>query len=238
MGDEQVQRWQAESRAGGARPRTDAGRACVIAVSNSFGAGGGAIATRVGALLGIPVYDRDIVRHIAESARVSVQVVDTLDQRARGRIDDYLAAITQEKNFDQADYLRHLTRTILALAEHGPCALVGHGAVNIVDREWALTVRVVAPVADRVRAAASRMSLTLEEAEATVRQTDAERAAFHRRLFRRAVDEPLSYDLILNTSGFDVEGSAAVVAEAFRRKLEHATARGAADTGAPGTVAT
>ena len=235
--EEQIQRWQSESRAGGSRRRMDAAHPCVIAVSNSFGAGATVIAARVGVLLGMPVYDRDIVQYIADSAQVSVRAVETLDERARGRVDDYLAAILQELNFDRADYLEHLTRTILALAEHGPCVLVGHGAVNIVDRAWALAVRLVAPEEHRARAVAARLRISLEEAHRKVQQIDQEREAFHRRLFRRAVNEPLNYDLILNTSELGVEGSAAVVAEAYRRKLEHAEARSDGDPRSPGRAA-
>jgi cytidylate kinase len=234
--EEQIQRWQTESRAGGSRPQTEAGSSCVVAISNNFGCGGAAIAARVGVLLSVPVYDRDIVRHIADSAQVSVRTVETLDERARGRIDDYLAAILQEHNFDRADYLRHLTRTILALGEHGPCVLVGHGAVDIVDRRRALTVRLVAPEARRVASVAARLRITLAEAQRKVQQTDEERATFHRRLFKRAVDEPLNYDLVLNTSDFGVEGSAAIVAEAYRRKFEPAEARSDADVRATGTA--
>jgi cytidylate kinase len=227
--EEQIQRWQSESREGGPRQRTEARRSCVVAISNSCGSGGGAIAARVGVLLSVPVYDRDIVRHIAASVQVGVQTVETLDERARSRIDDYLAALLQEHNFDRADYLRHLTRTILALAEHGPCVLVGHGAVDIVDRKRALTVRFVAPEAGRVSAVASRLHITVAEAQQQVEQIDEERATFHRRLFHRDVNEPLSYDLILNTSDFGVEASAAIVAEAYRRRLEQVEARGDAD---------
>ena len=235
--EEQIQRWQSESRDGGSRLRTEAGRSCVVAISNNFGSGGAAIAARVGVLLSVPVYDRDIVRHIAASAQVSVRTVETLDERARGRIDDYLAAILQEANFDRADYLRHLTRTILALGEHGPCVLVGHGAVDIVDRKRALVVRLVAPEADRVVSVAARLRITLEQAREKVQQIDEERETFHRRLFGRAVDDPLNYDLVLNTSDFGVEESAAIVAEAYRRKLEHAAARCDADLRSPGTPA-
>ena len=224
--EEQIHRWQAESHADRSRPRTEAGGSCVVAISNNFGSGGGAIAARLGVLLSVPVYDRDIVEHIAVSAQVGVQTVETLDQRARSRIDDYLAAILQEHNFDRADYLRHLTRTILALAEHGPCVLVGHGAVDIVDRRRARTVRLVAPAARRVSAVASRLLITVAEAQRKVHETDEERESFHRRLFRRAVNDPLNYDLVLNTSDFGVEGSAAIVAEAYRRRLEQVEARG------------
>jgi cytidylate kinase len=235
--EEQIQRWQSESRAGGSRPRREAGSSCVVAISNNFGSGGTAIAARVGALLGVPVYDRDIVGHIAASAQVSVQTVETLDERARSRIDDYLAAILQEANFDRADYLRHLTRTILALEEHGPCVLVGHGAVDIVDRKRALAVRLVAPEAYRVSSVAARLQITLAEAQQKVQQTDEEREGFHQRLFRRAVNEPLNYDLVLNTSDLGVEGSAAIVAEAYRRKLEQVEARSDAEVRSTATAA-
>ena len=58
-----------------------------------------------------------------------------------------------------------------------------------------------------------------EEAQRRVEHTDAEHEKFHRLLFDRVIDDPLAYDLVLNTQDIDIDGSAAVVAEAFRRKF-------------------
>lgn len=233
--EEQIRRWQIEQE----RCRQDA--ACreepyeppaVISISRETGTEGHRVGCAVGDLLGIPLYDREIVEHIAASERVQVQTVETLDERAQNRLDDYLLALFRERNFDRSDYLKALTRTVTALWGHGRCILLGRGAGYIVSRRYSLSVRLVAPLAHRVRTLSRVAELSELEALRAVSQTDADRAAFVKRYFGRNIEDPLDYDLVVNLAGLGVEGAAAVIAEAYRRKFSlrrtsDAEARGA-----------
>jgi hypothetical protein len=118
--EEQVTRWrleQADRKREHARAESLAN---VVAISAAHGTHGNRIAERVGQILELPVYDKEIVEHIASRAHVQVDTVRTLDERAQSRIDDYLTALLHERNFDQSDYLRALTKTITALGKHSP----------------------------------------------------------------------------------------------------------------------
>ena len=229
--EEQVRRWQVEKEELDSRGRRDGGLALrerpnVVTIATAVGARGSTVARLVGEALGIPVYDREVVQHIAQTAHVQVATVETLNQRARGRIDDYLASLFRERNFDQGDYLKVLTRTILALWEHGPCVIVGHGSIHLVDRRHALMVRTIAPEADRIQRMMDTAGLGREEARSEVRRIDAERASFHERFFHAQLADPLQFDVIVNTSALGVNDSAALIVDAFRRKFPHARPHG------------
>jgi len=217
--EEQILRWRAE------RAEPDTGTAAplirphVVTVAHAVGADGALIAEVVGEMLHIPVYDREIVRHIAENAAVRVETVETLSEKAQGRVEEYLTALVREKNFDRSDYVRHLMRAVAALWEHGPCVMVGNGCVHVVPRTHALAVRIVAPAAVREARLAERMELEPREARWLVQRTDDERSAFHRRSFGADVAACENYDLVLDSTSYEVEAAAAVVAEAFRRKF-------------------
>jgi cytidylate kinase len=217
--EEQVGRWRLDQEARRRAPQRPSARPDVITISRSFGSEGSAIAARVGDILGLPVYDRQVVEHIAQSAAVHVQTVDTLDEQAVGRIDDYLAALLRERNFDQGDYLKLLIRTVVALWEHGPCVFLGHGAVHVVDRRHALAVRIVLPDHDRAERLAASQHIELADARRRVHRADAEREAFHRRFFGAVVNDAQLYDMTLNSLGIGVDDCAALVAEAYRRKF-------------------
>lgn len=192
----------------------------VVTLSNAYGSNGVGIGHRVAALLEIPVYDREIVEHIATDSRVRVETVETLDEVVQSRLDDYVSAIFRERNFDQSDYLRALTRSIMALWGHGSCVLIGRGASHIVYRKNALAVRVIAPANWRVKWLVDHHQISPDEADRRLQRHDAERAAFIRRLFGADIDDPLIYDVVINRVGMSDEECAELIVEAFKKKMK------------------
>jgi len=222
--EEQVAKWRATRAPDGRRSSPEFVPPNVITFSNALGSKGLAIAEAAGKLLGIPVYDREIIEHIAVTKKLRVESVETLDERVVGRLEDYVTALFREKNFDQTDYVRALTRTIMALWGHGTCVLIGRGGAHIVSRQHSLSVRTTAGFERRAKTVARERSLTLEEATRLVARADAERRAFIQRHFGVEIDDPQHRDLILNTGGIGIEQCAEIVAAAFRVKFDRTPA--------------
>jgi cytidylate kinase len=191
-----------------------------IAISYAAGTGGQEIADLLAARLDLPHYDHEIVEHIASSAKVHLQTVESLDRHVQGRIDEYIAALFHERSFDRGDYLRLLGRTVVALWEHGPCVLSGHGAVHFVPRQQALTVRLFAPEEARARNLARAQDLDLDRARQELERLDGEQAAFHRRFFGAEVEDPGHYDLLVDTAALAPAEVAALLTRAFRLRFQ------------------
>jgi cytidylate kinase len=227
IADEHVALWEKRAELTAFRAKVDQGkeltpRRKVVAIGNMMGANGRAIGKRVGKFLDIPNYDRDLLRTIAETAHISVRTIETLDEHARSRVDDYLAGLMNEKSFDMDDYLRLLTRVVVALWRHGPCVMTGHGCVHIIPRDCSLTVRLVAPLDLRVQRVASCGSLSLAEAKKRVLAADLERETFHHRHFKVNLRDCLLYDLVLNTAFLDDDACGRIIAAAYRNKFPSA----------------
>jgi CMP/dCMP kinase len=217
--EEQVYRWRTEQKKPGARTTRPPSRPNVVTVAHHLGSNGAAVAAAVAEQLGVPLYDREILQQIADTAKVRVETVKTLDEQVQNRLQEYITALLRESNFHPSDYLLYLTRTIGALWEHGPCVIVGHGCVHVVPRTHALAVRVIAPEDARIKRVAEREKIEVDEAKRLVQRTDSERQAFHRKNFHADCEDSKNYDLIIDSSGFDTAGCAAVIVEAFRRKF-------------------
>ncbi len=217
--EDQVKRWQIEHREKGKGEHGEYVPPPVIALSNQVASAGLPVAQKVGELLGIPVYDREIVEHIATTEKVHVEVVDSLDEKSQSRVDDYVLNLFRERNFDQSDYVRALTHTITSLWAHGSCVMIGRGASHIVWRKRLLAVRMVAPYAQRVHRAQDLLKLDKAAAQKYIQRTDAERAAFIRRYFAKDIDDPVNYDMVLNSAGLDIDRMARLVVAAYREKF-------------------
>ena len=108
--------------------------------------------------------------------------------------------------------VQHTTQTILRLAGLGHTILVGRGANVITARlPNVFHVRLVAPLATRIRHAAEYHHLS--EAEAVVNEQDHARRRYLRRYFNAEIDDPTLYDVMLNTGRLGFARTAEVIAQ-------------------------
>lgn len=217
--EEQVNRWRLERKGRTEARATPVVPANVVTISRADGTYAERIACEVGNILGLPVYDHEIVEHIATKSEVRLETVRSLDEQAQNRLDDYMSAIFRENNFDQSEYMRSLIETIIGLWGHGPCVLIGRGANHIVYRKHRLSVRLVASLPHRIRLVHHAEGIGEEEAKRRIQRKDAEREAFVRRSFGQDIDDPVEYDLMINVTGLEEADCAALIAEAYRRKF-------------------
>jgi cytidylate kinase len=113
------------------------------------------------------------------------------------------------------------------LAEHGAAVIVGRGANFLVKPEQALRVRVICPLAERVRRHAASALVSLPDAERLVQQKDHERLRFVRQLCDQDARDPHHYDVLVNTGGLSEQQAATLVVDAYRARFASAeSARG------------
>jgi cytidylate kinase len=191
--------------------------AFTIAISREAGANGALVARAVAGRLGWQVYDRELLQRVAADMRVRLDLVESVDERRKGWLQEYLEAFSGAPQPSEGAYLRHLLQTLLALSAHGQCVIVGRGAAQALPAATTLRVRLVGPREDRIRAIQQRLGLTPEEAARWVANTDSERGRFIREHFRKDPNDPQGYDLVLNTSRFSVPACAELIVEALHR---------------------
>ena len=92
--------------------------------------------------------------------------------------------------------------------------LVGRGANVITARlPNVFHVRLVAPIATRIRHAAAFYHLSEAEAAKLVREQDNARRRYVRRFFNSEIDDPSLYDVTLNTGRLGFARTAEAIAE-------------------------
>lgn len=191
---------------------------CLL-LSRECGSGGVGIARQVGKRFGWNVFDREIVDEIARIAHERERLIESVDEHVRSYWDrTWREVLTASDNFDEK-YLRYLRQVVLSLGYHGAVVIVGRGAQFLLPPPCALRVRLVAPLAQRVKRVAERQEFTVEEARLRVKEFDAARTAFIRKVFKANADSPLNYDLVINTGEISLNAAVEIVAVALREKL-------------------
>ncbi len=189
----------------------------VISISREFGSPGAALAYYLGEKTGFDVWDKELLKAIAEELGSDQKFIETLDERRQQAIEDTVAAfLTNVKT--NVNYLHSLIRVVRTIEEHGRGIIVGRGANYICEHPDSLHIRLVAPMKYRIAYYARRKNISTTQAKQLAIRKDRERAEFIRQNFQKDVSNPLDYDLIINFEKFSLEEMAELVVSAYEIK--------------------
>lgn len=182
----------------------------------------------VGRRLNWPVYDHELLEQIANDLRVSVHLVEEIDERPGNWLQEFAESFAGGPAVAAPAYFRRLLKILGSLGARGECVIVGRGAVLLLPTETTLRVRVIASREYRIAAVGRDLGLPSRDAARHVDDTDRERVLFVKNHFRTDPADPLNYDLVLNASRFAVAECADVVVEALDRLRTRAAVPGPA----------
>lgn len=210
-----------------ASPRTTT--AFTVAISREAGAGASEVAREVGARLEWPVYDREIIEIIESETGLRADLLKSVDEKQSHWLADCLNAFAQTKSISSAAYAHHLAETLLALAAHGRCVVVGRGATVILPGATTLRVRLMAPLPSRIARLAEQRNVAPQAAERLVKEIDCQRSEFVRSHFHKDVADVHLHDLALNTSRIAPAEAASLIVAALRQMEQVANSCGGKD---------
>jgi cytidylate kinase len=196
-------------------------RAFTIALSRESGARGTSTAREVGARLGWTVYDHELLERIAQEMNLRTSLLESVDEKTVSWLQECAEAFASVPSVSGSAYVRHLVQTLLSLAAHGECVIVGRGAAQVLPGETTLRLRLVAPVEWRIVAISQKLGISREEAARQIERTDRERVRFVKDHFHKDATDPREYDLVLNSSRFSVGQCADLIVEALHRLQAH-----------------
>jgi cytidylate kinase len=207
----QIDRWRRTEKSG---------LDVVVTISRQAGAGGSEIARRLAEEFKMDLIGRQIIQHVAKSARMTTQVVEFLDEKAVSRIDSMINSMFVNRHLSADVYFNHLTRAIAAIGEHGNAIIVGRGAHLLLPKEKTLRFRFIAPQECRIRHFIKSRDMTRAEAEKYVEKRDTDRTGFIRKYFKADADDPCHFDLVINTEMLGIEGAFLTVSAAIRHRIK------------------
>jgi cytidylate kinase len=190
-----------------------------ITLSRQTGADGEELAEALAKRLGWQVFDREILSAIARHDPAREKILSRLDEHAVGALQDFLASVLTHEEVSRTAYAHEVTQIVWTLARQGRAILVGRGANWILDSRYGLRVRAVAPREHRVLRIAEQRKIDTILAEQAIQREDEDLAAFIRQMYRKEIDDPMGYDLIVNLGTLDVDAAADAVVTALHRKL-------------------
>jgi len=178
----------------------------IITISREMGSGGIPIAVEAAEKLGYTLINGDSIREVAGEYGLTEEAIEQADEKPPAFVD----ALDDKLAVD----LHQIELIILEKALQGNVIIYGRGGQDLL-KEVAnvFRVRIIAPFEERVERWAEREWLDPDYARILVRRSDQQRAGFIKYYFDRDWEDPLGYDLIINTSRLSHEMAVTMICE-------------------------
>jgi cytidylate kinase len=193
----------------------------IVTISRAYGAGALEVARALAQRLGYRLVDEQLPVVAASRLGTSADVVQTVSERPRGfgeRVLEQLgggvpeAAQPPSEDPFPAEMRQAIEEAVREEAEGGDVVIVGRMAsVILAGRQDLLRVFIHAPLAWRIAHVVDSLRVSEAEARAEIARIDEARRTYAREGYRVTWGDPRNYDLVVDSSRFGVDGSAAVI---------------------------
>ncbi len=182
----------------------------IVTVSRGSMSGGAAFAECLAAKLKYPCLSREILVHASEKIGVPEETLRTSIQSGGARFWEHL-------NKERRLYLLALQSALADAGESGNLVYHGHaGHLLLKDIPCVLRVRLIAPMAVRIRAVMERQGLSFEAARDYIRFIDQERIQWTKFVYGVDWKDPSNYDLVINLRDVTLETACVMVARTMK----------------------
>lgn len=201
----------------------------VITINREAGSGGKEIAEKLGKLLGVKVYGKEILASIMDKYNLSKEDVEQIKATKRNWWSDFCrfykqfgttAAIAYESfEVDSVQLYQEEEKILKELAEQESCIIVGRTGFHIFkDNPDAMRLLIIANPECRIKRLMERQSVNEQGAREIMERADKARENYTKAFAGTSRYDARNYDMVLNVSGFTTDQVAQFLAENVRRK--------------------
>lgn len=209
-----------EKKGRGGRPL---GQRPLVTISRQTGAGGVSLGETLAGYLNerapkgsVPwtLFDKNLVNQILQDHALPPRVADFIREDRHAGVEDAVGEILG-LHPSAWRLIQQTTETVLRLAEMGNVILVGRGSSVITQHmPRAFHVRVIRSLDSRIDRIRELLRVPRKEAISRIEREDRARRRYLLKYFKRDPDDPLLYDLVLNTDRVSIAEGARMIGDA------------------------
>ncbi len=195
----------------------------VITISREYGSGGRQIGIMLSEKLGIPYYDKDLIKLASEESGINENLFGLADEKTNGGLFKkpkiYSGEITSPEKSDftsEGNLFSYQAKVIKELAEKS-CIIIGRCADFVLeDRENTLRLFIWADKEHRIKNTMEICGFERKEAEKQIEKINRERSSYYKAHTGHEWDNARNYDLCINTSKHGLEKSSQIILDYIR----------------------
>jgi cytidylate kinase len=188
----------------------------VITINRELGSGGRTIGEKLAARLGVPFYDKALVKAIEEKYNLTVEEIERIKGERHSWWADFQRNITpfsdaakwtyysaeayeKPEKLTSENMFKTETRILEEMAQDGSCVIAGRSAFFIFrNHPNHLNILIQAPFEQRVQRVMTKQNLSKEVAENVLHAVDKKREYYVNRYTGSSRYDTRNYDLVVN----------------------------------------
>ena len=197
----------------------------VITIARGFGSGGRTIGKLLAQRLDIHYYDDELLRLASEESGINVELFGKADEQVKvnlfkryNRSYGYKLIPPDSSEFASTDNLfNYQAKIIRSLAEKQDCVIIGRCGDEILkDHPHVVRLLIYADRETCVRNVTELYGVLPKEAEDRIEELDRSRAAYYKYYTGKVWDDPVNYDLCINTTKYGFEKTVEIILSYMR----------------------
>ncbi len=195
----------------------------IITVSREFGSGGRTVAHKVADALGIPYYDKELVKRVAGETGFHENFVETEGEYANSKSGFAYALSSQPTHgalggMSINDFLWVAQRkVVLELADSGPCVIVGRCADYILGgRDDVLNVFIYADMKSRAERIVRLYGESEQTPEKRLEDKDKKRKVYYKHFTGKDWGDVKNYHMSLDSATLGIDKCVELILEAAK----------------------
>lgn len=190
----------------------------IITIGRQFGSGGHEVGTKLAGALGIPYYDKELLKRAAKESGLCEHLFENFDERPRSLLfslamDPYAFSNPAAPfgSVEQEIFLATFN-AMKQVAAEGPCVIIGRCAdYALREQKDVLNLFIHAPLDERVKRIARVRGLSEAKAKDQINKMDKQRASYYNYYTSKKWGTVSSYDYCLDSSILGIDGTVELV---------------------------
>ena len=192
----------------------------IITVGRETGSGGLEVARRLGEIMGIKVYDKNIFDGIGEQFNIDTAALEKFDETPRKKL--VTRKVNGYSNSPEEQVVELQREFIKSRAEAGESFIVlGRAGIKALLDFPCLLIRVFVTADEEFKIDRIQHQAGFNRLQAInyINWMDARRKNYHNQFCHVKWGDPASYDIIVKSNKLGLEGSADMLADYVRRRM-------------------
>lgn len=191
----------------------------MISIGREFGSGGHAIAEELSRRFALPLYDSNLLEHIAREKNVEQNAYEKYDEQPRNRI--FYRTVRGYSNSPQENVANLQFEMLRKMADEGKSFVVTGRCSETVLKEYPalVSVFVLGDIPCKQKRVMEKYGLSSEEALLMMKREDRKRKSYHNYYCKGDWGDSRTYDLTINSSKLGIEGTAEMLESYIRERM-------------------
>ena len=193
----------------------------IITISRQFGSGGRTVGRMLAERLGIPFYDKELVKQVADETGFDVKFIEENGEFSPSK-SIFSFAMSQgipvvQNGLSMSDFIFCVQRQVILKLAEQPCVIVGRGADYILrDREDCFNVFIHADVQSRAERIVKLYGESEKRPEQRLADKDKKRKIYYKHYTDREWGDAKNYDICLNSGKIGIDKCVELILDAIK----------------------